>query len=516
MLDGLRSDVLFSAPTPNIDSLRDGSWADGYRGTWSFEAHTNLDSPPSSATNHVSIATGVTATKSNCYANGHIGESKWDKYPTYFERLRKFDPEIKTVWLYNWGEDAEIRTLATFQGPPRGGFDGDMKLIEDAVRFLNRTFPEIEGINGTGWKTEYDPDAIMLFLDSMDMFGHGYNFSVFTPEYYERIITYDGKIGELLAAIKQRPKFADEDWQVIVVSDHGGFKTGHGIDACENCYTIPLIVSSKEAASGRMVGQPQNCDAAAYVLQHFTGSVPEGIDGKIEAVHADPAPNPKDGLLAYFSFEKNLDDVLGNLKAEQGPKAAGYTFCGKIGSGLHLNGGGSVSLGKLPELTAPESRGFSFTFWLRCSLPFEKDPPILSNKDWKNGLNPGVAFTANYGDKGNNPIFNLADGGRRDDIGPLPCYPDDNWRFVALTADLKGNAVFYLGDVAGRLAFVSDSVADLKSLATPLGWNIGEDGTGAYGHAPNFKFDELGIWTRPLTAEEVRTVYQLGLAGERP
>ena len=32
MLDGARADVLLSANVPNMDSLRLGNWADGYKG----------------------------------------------------------------------------------------------------------------------------------------------------------------------------------------------------------------------------------------------------------------------------------------------------------------------------------------------------------------------------------------------------------------------------------------------------------------------------------------------------
>ena len=511
MLDGLRSDVLFTAPTPNIDALRDGSWADGYRGAWSLEAHTNLDSPPSSATNHVAIATGVTATKNNCYENGHIKESKWDEYPTYLERLRKINPDLKTVWLYNWGEDADIRTLATFQGPPRGGFEGDQKLVADAVRFLNGTFPEVEGVAGTAWKSGDDPDAIMLYLDSMDMFGHGHQFSVFSPEYYQRMTTYDSMIGELLAAIKARPHFADEDWQVIVVSDHGGQGTGHGIVGCENCYTIPLVVSSREVAPGRMTGQPQNCDAAAYVLQHFTGSVPEIFDGKIEKTVVLDAPNIENDLWASLSFEGNLDEALGHISAQHGTKGPGFTFAGLKGSALQISGGGFATLGKLPELTAPESVGFTFAFWLRTVSLQDKDPAILSNKDWKSGLNPGIVLTLKRGSVVNDLFLNLGDGERRCDIGPLPVAPDDRWRFVAITITPTENAVLYLGDDAGRLAFVSDNISALTTLNTGLDWNLGQDGTGAYDASATVKIDELGLWTRPLSTEEVRDVFQRGL-----
>ena len=77
MLDGTRADALLSASTPNIDSVRLGTWAPGYQSAYSFEAYTSLDAPPSSATNHVAILTGVTATKNGCYNNGQTASAKY-------------------------------------------------------------------------------------------------------------------------------------------------------------------------------------------------------------------------------------------------------------------------------------------------------------------------------------------------------------------------------------------------------------------------------------------------------
>ena len=124
MIDGLRSDALYSVATPNLDSLRDGTWAEGYKGAYTYQAHTNLESPPSSATNHVAMATGVTAAKNGVYNNGQTDKGKYDEYPTWLQRFRKHDPNLVSVWIYNWGEDAAIPADATYQNSLGGGFQG--------------------------------------------------------------------------------------------------------------------------------------------------------------------------------------------------------------------------------------------------------------------------------------------------------------------------------------------------------------------------------------------------------
>ena len=75
MIDGLRSDAVFTNPTPNIDSIKDGTWADGYKGAYSLRSCPIPDAIPNSAPNHVAILTGVTANKNGCYNNGEIGRA---------------------------------------------------------------------------------------------------------------------------------------------------------------------------------------------------------------------------------------------------------------------------------------------------------------------------------------------------------------------------------------------------------------------------------------------------------
>ena len=48
------------------------------------------------------------------------------------------------------------------------------------------------------------------------------------PQYIAAIERADKLVGRAVAAVKARKTYADEDWLVIVTSDHGGKGTGHG------------------------------------------------------------------------------------------------------------------------------------------------------------------------------------------------------------------------------------------------------------------------------------------------
>jgi len=459
MLDGLRSDAMYSAPTPNLDSLKDGSWAEGYKSAYTLQAHTNLDSPPSSATNHVAIATGVTATKSKVVYNGDFSKGNFADYPSWLWRARQANPDLVSVWLYNWGADASLPCKATYENTRGGGVEGDVKIIREACQILDGSFPDTEGVNGTKWTHGQDVDAVMLYLDSMDILGHGKGFSVNVDEYFKAMTFYDEQIGQLLAAVKSRPSFAQEDWMIVVVSDHGGVYRTHGVVGCENCYTIPMIVTGKNIASGKMVGQPLNCAAAAYLTQFMTGNIPECFDSGI------PQTEPE----VPASLENSLDET------------------------------------SLAQIPANLKGDFSFIIWFKSNGPQDGDPALVSNKDWRSGKNPGLALSV-FEEKGNAAVtLNLGDGSAREDIRQL-FYNHNEWTFFAVTVDRDENAVLYVGTQNGRLSFISDDISTLGTLASGLGWHIGQDGTGNYSSTLNGETRGFRFWPAALTTDQIQAL----------
>ncbi|MBR3219356.1 MAG: hypothetical protein IKF77_05490, partial [Thermoguttaceae bacterium] len=223
---------------------------------------------------------------------------------------------------------------------------------------------------------------------------------------------------------------------------------------------------------------------------------PAELDGKIEEVTTDPAPDPDRGKVLEMSFDR-ADDP----DAENDPAAATERYSpGVQGDARYFPG--SVCLGDLPELATDQ--GLTFTFWFRTNSDQQHDPPILSNKDWASGTNPGIALVTHQGYLS----LNIADGqNHRDDIGPMD-YCGPGWWFAAITILPGQNAVLYLGNQEGRLGFVSDNIAEMESLATNLPWYVCQDGTGNYDHkVKGFYIDQLNGWNRALSTDEVKAVF---------
>ena len=59
-------------------------------------------------------------------------------------------------------------------------------------------------------------------MSQVDKAGHAYGFTAETPEYLAEIEEKDGQVKLLLEAIERRPTRSEEEWLVVVTTDHGG------------------------------------------------------------------------------------------------------------------------------------------------------------------------------------------------------------------------------------------------------------------------------------------------------
>jgi len=81
----------------------------------------------------------------------------------------------------------------------------------------------------------------------------------------------DGHVGRVMKAINERPAVLadEEDWLVIVLSDHGGEGTGHGPNTPIH-RTIPFIVSGPSAKQGGVIHHtPVAADVVPTALTHL-------------------------------------------------------------------------------------------------------------------------------------------------------------------------------------------------------------------------------------------------------
>ena len=507
MLDGCRADVVENASAPNLRTLMDGRWQPGYKCAWSLTANTILDAPTISGPNHLAIATGVTGAKTGQRGNepNKCDHAKW---PSWLSRLVRHDPGKKALFMYSWKWDESI-------SPDPG------------VRFVHAS-DEANAAAMPGILASPDaPDAVMWYIDWPDHGGHGFGYYPYTTGYLNTVHLADEGVGSALRAIASRPAFAREDWLVVVVADHGGYAKGHGL-MCGHATTIPFLVCGRNVAAGRIAGTPHNSSVAATVLAHFgIDTSGMGLDGGAVGTGV-PAETPhralKDALAVYLPFDGPEGKALANLAGDVvSPAASGSASVvangGFVGGALRVapctNGVSFVRLDGSEHLEFENGGDFAIAAWVRMDAAQKGDSVIVANKDWKTGCNPGILVTAEKGFPGADApgvSFNagLKDGGRID-LGPFDV-ERGKWTFYAVSRDCHGSVRFYQGSQDGWLYWLSENAKEIVAT-TSSPFNIGQDATGVYPSEFDGFVDDFALWTRMLSHEDVRRIFEAGRKG---
>ena len=519
MLDGMRADVVGNGFASNMKRLADGKWRAGYHGAWTLCANTLRDGTTESAPNHVAIATGMTAGRTGIDSNFDLIRhgTETDKIPTWLARLAKERRGLKALHIFGWYADLRLSP------------DYGVQFIFDRDNANARTLSKM-------MRDDDAPDAVMWYVDLPDHAGHRHGYYPYSEQYQEAVRESDRHVGEVLSAIAARPTFAEEDWLIVVTSDHGGWERAHGHMSTQ-CYTVPLIVAGRRVAQGRIPGVPHNYDVAPTVLAHFGVDVSKiGFDGKVrgcEVVEEARRRSMTDGLAVYLSFSagsvanEGLADITAELRGKAMPVADGA-----VGGGLRVSAStntvGGVCLRGSEKLKFENGADFGFAVWVRTFGPQVGDPVVFGNKNWSSGSNPGVLLTASRGvdmsrvcfahydkKRGRSPgfMFNCGRyGRRREDMGVYN--PDfGQWTFYAATRGADGVVRFYQGRRDGHLYCVADDLSDI-AMDTGLPFCIGLDGRGIAEHAFVGDVDEFAIWTRTLAHDEVRRIFEAGLSGK--
>ena len=501
MLDGVRADAIANASTPNIDRLMAGKWRPGYTCAWSLAGQTVRDAPPDSAPNHSSIATGVCAAKHGVKRTANMKNGRFAEWPIWLQRVAEADPSRRALYVYSWKPDELCSS------------DPRVRKIHGTDEDNARTLPKILAGKDA-------PDATLYYVDLPDHCGHMTSFYPSTATYLNGVKTSDQYVGAVLGAIASRTTFDEEDWLIMITADHGGYQYFHGMPG-GSCTTIPVVLAGRHVPTGELKGRPFHYDLTATALKHFgLDAKALDLDGRVltEVAQARPARSLSDQLKVYLPFdgEKPVNLIEGDIvpelfgvTAKCGVKPGYGVESGIVGGGFHLGGGGgSGLLLKGSERLEFENGGdFTIAVWVRIPGPIV-DAPIVSNKDWTSGDNPGICLSANgkVDLTGPGVCFNAAvgDSRKRVDMGAL-VGDQAQWTFYAVTRRADGVLTLCQGAPDGRFYWVCDEARDLNIKALPF--RLGQDGAGAFRITHHAEIDEFALWTRSLDRNEVKGVF---------
>lgn len=268
-LDGVRVDILDQATTPNLDAMiAAGAFADG----------TQTAMPTVSGPTWSSMLTGVWPEKHGVRSNNFQGNN-YAQFPDFLTRLERLDPNFQTFAVVDW--------------PPLGSEDSGGPLISDMVDRLVLVDGEEMGYDvadalsleaALNELSEGDPDAAFVYLGYIDIAGHDYN--SLAPEYRESIETADEQVGRLVDAVRHRATFENEEWLVLVATDHGRTdEGGHGGDS-EMERTVFILACGPTVEPGRIATPTEIIDVAVTALTHLGVTIDPSwqLDGKAVAL----------------------------------------------------------------------------------------------------------------------------------------------------------------------------------------------------------------------------------------
>ena len=350
-IDGCRADALELANTPTIDNLI----ANGVYSPDALNDDITISGPGWSA-----ILCGVWSNKHLSIDNSFVG-TDYANYPPLFKRIEDFDANLHTVSICNWNpiNDYIVQNYADF----KLNVSSDADVSSEASTYL----------------TTNDPDIMFLHFDDVDHAGHSDGFSPNVSQYITAIEGVDALLTPITQTISQRPNYANEDWLVLITSDHGGVGTSHGGTSIEH-QNVVVIASGNSIAqniirkdSSIIFDSAYNCLADTVELQF------DGVDDYVQ-IPSNPILN----------FGANQD----------------------------------------------------FTIECRVRTNTTGDVAIIGNKDWGSGNNAGFVFSFKY-PAGPEWKVNIGDGTNRADINTGGLITDNQWHTLSVSFDRDGLMKMY-------------------------------------------------------------------------
>ena len=289
-IDGCTPAGLQAANTPNLDALI----ADG---TVTYDAFAGgvLGQPSEQRTisgpGWSSILTGVWVDKHNVRDNS-FSSPNFANYPHFFTRIKQHDPSMYLASISQWSP------INTYIVP---NADTDLESTTGSAASLVSQA-------ATVLATE-DSDVVFLHFGDVDGAGHSYGFSTSSANYLAAIEGVDTHIGTVVSAIKNRPNYDNEDWLILVTTDHGGTPGGsHDGQSTEN-RTIFIIANGDAVCTETISPGPGLTAIAPTVMRHLGIAVNPAWGWEDDAFGSAPPPGDLIGPAGRPDCEVNLLDL---------------------------------------------------------------------------------------------------------------------------------------------------------------------------------------------------------------
>lgn len=222
IVDGISDDVIKGVKTWTLDEIAEkGAFIPAYVGG---SAGTYSETPTISAVGYNSLLTGTWANKHNVWGNNIVNPNYhyWSIFRLFKEQYPSKSIAVFSTWLDNRTKLIGTGLDATGQLHMDYYFDG---FEHDTVRFPHdeattyiRDIDDIVAKEAAQYIRTNAPDMSWVYLQFTDNMGHQYGDH---PKFYESIRLMDYQVGQIWEAVKEREKKYNEEWLVVITTDHG-------------------------------------------------------------------------------------------------------------------------------------------------------------------------------------------------------------------------------------------------------------------------------------------------------
>ncbi|MBI5385938.1 MAG: alkaline phosphatase family protein [Verrucomicrobia bacterium] len=284
-IDGTMPSALAVARTPNLDALKSN-------GCYSVRGVTHPVTH--SAACWSSFFTGVWGDKHGVNDPGNsFSGHQFAAYPSFFRRLETAHSNLNTLAFARW---APMLT-AVPEADVKLSFASDAAVTIETCRRL----------------TNSNPDVFWMLLLDVDSAGHNFGWGPTVSNYVRAIEIADGRVGQIIGALTNRVTYSNENWLVIVQSDHGE----HDHPDPERSRIVFSIYSGPAAARGVIWPAPTIVDACATVLSHLSVPIDPAWNMDAHAVGL-PLPLPRFGTNLIFNGDAEANSGTNNYTTNRG------------------------------------------------------------------------------------------------------------------------------------------------------------------------------------------------------
>jgi hypothetical protein len=194
-IDGCVWKAITATNAPNLKTLMDQSYT---------STNALAEVPTWSSNGWSALFTGVGVAKHKASDNSFAG-SDFVNYPSFFRQIKTSLPALRTASIVTW---ASINSFIV--ATP------DVTVKQNSASDNATETRIIQEI------TTSNTDVAFCHFDDVDHAGHASNYRTTTQMYMDSVKAVDVRVGRILTALKARPTYNNEDWLIVVATDHGG------------------------------------------------------------------------------------------------------------------------------------------------------------------------------------------------------------------------------------------------------------------------------------------------------